>query len=389
MAFSSFLSFWALCFRSARVHLPIMKSIVFTVTNGLAYDQRMQRICTSLAKAGFNVRLIGRETGDPLPDQPFAQTLLPCRFRKGFAMYAGFNLRLLGHLLLSPAPDAYCAIDLDTILPVLFVSWLKRKPRVYDAHELFTEQKEIVTRPRVKKIWDAIERFAVPKYEHGYTVNLFIQQELGRRYGSVYGIVRNLPLRQKALREEPAEKYPRPTVLYQGAVNEGRSFETLIPAMKHVDAMLLVCGTGNFMDRAVALAKEHGVYGNRVSFMGAVLPAELKMITPKCHIGVTLFEPTGLNQYYSLANRFFDYMMGGIPQVCVGYPEYAAIVREHPFALLVPDTAEQTIAEALNKLLSDNVLQATMAAAAVEAQRSLNWETEAESLTAFWDRLLV
>ncbi len=38
-----------------------MKKIVFTVTNDLTYDQRMHRICSSLARAGYTVQLIGRE----------------------------------------------------------------------------------------------------------------------------------------------------------------------------------------------------------------------------------------------------------------------------------------------------------------------------------------
>jgi hypothetical protein len=41
-------------------------------------------------------------------------------------------------------------VDLDTILPIYFASVIKGKNRVYDAHELFTEQKEIVTRPSVQ-----------------------------------------------------------------------------------------------------------------------------------------------------------------------------------------------------------------------------------------------
>jgi hypothetical protein len=55
--------------------------------------------------------------------------------------------------LLFKKADAVCAIDLDTILPFYFISKLKRIPRVYDAHELFCEMKEVVTRPLVYKVW--------------------------------------------------------------------------------------------------------------------------------------------------------------------------------------------------------------------------------------------
>ena len=44
-----------------------MKKLVFTVTNDLNYDQRMQRICGSLANAGYDVLLVGRKLKTSLP----------------------------------------------------------------------------------------------------------------------------------------------------------------------------------------------------------------------------------------------------------------------------------------------------------------------------------
>jgi hypothetical protein len=38
-----------------------LKKLAFTVTNDLNYDQRMQRICGTLANAGYDVLLIGRK----------------------------------------------------------------------------------------------------------------------------------------------------------------------------------------------------------------------------------------------------------------------------------------------------------------------------------------
>mgnify|MGYP000632638648 CR=1 FL=1 len=138
--------------------------IILTVTNDLAYDQRMIRICGSLAKAGHEVELVGRRRrGSPeLPDMPYSQTRLPCHFEKGKFFYLEYNLRLFVFLLFRRF-DALCAIDLDTILPCLWASQLHRKPCLYDAHEYFTEVPEVTRRPRIRRIWEKVADYAIPR----------------------------------------------------------------------------------------------------------------------------------------------------------------------------------------------------------------------------------
>lgn len=359
-----------------------LKRIILTVTNDLTYDQRMQRICTSLANQKYHVILTGRKSRDskPLLEQVFSQKRLSCFFEKGFLFYAEYNFRLFLWLLFQKF-DIICAIDLDTILPCYFVSVLRKKKRVYDAHELFTEQKEIVTRHTIHKFWLSIEKFTVSKFKFGYTVNNFIANELKRRYQVDYAIIRNLPALQKLY--SPCVGEREKFIIYQGAVNEGRSFETLVPAMKLVPATLKIYGKGNFFDQVEQLITTYHVE-EKVGLMGYVVPNELKHITPAAYIAVTLFEQTGLNQYYSLSNRFFDYIMAGVPQVCVNYPEYKAINDKYYVAIMIDDTREETIAAALNKLLENKQLHEQLRKNCVIAREELNWENEEKKLIEFY-----
>ncbi len=345
----------------------------------------MQRICSSLARNGFQVLLVGRKLGTskPLQRQLYRQKRLYCFFTKGFAFYAEYNLRLLFYLLFCRRA-IICAIDLDTILPCLFVAGMRRLPRVYDAHELFTEQKEIVTRPTVYRVWKAIEKFAVPRFKNGYTVNGFIAGELNRRYAVNYGMVRNLPLYNALPQVTISEP---PIILYQGAVNHGRSFETLIPAMRYVNARLDIYGHGNFYTQAQQLITQHQLQ-YKVFLKGYVEPALLKQITAQAAIAVMLFEKTGLNQYYSLANRFFDYIMAAVPQLCVNYPEYKAINDVYGIGYMIDDTDTETIAAALNKMLADTVLYNSLKANCLKAREVLRWEEEEKKLLAFYNQLV-
>ncbi|MCH5600624.1 glycosyltransferase [Niabella ginsengisoli] len=44
-------------------------------------------------------------------------------------------------------------------------------------------------------------------------------------------------------------------ILYQGVVSRGRGVEYFIPAMRHVNSQLIICGEGDFFDEAKELVK--------------------------------------------------------------------------------------------------------------------------------------
>jgi glycosyltransferase involved in cell wall biosynthesis len=360
--------------------LPV---IYFTVTTDLTYDQRMIRICTSLAQAGYKVVLVGRKTSKsvPLTTQPFIQKRLRCLFTKGFAFYAEYNLRLFFFLLFKKT-DAVCAIDLDTILPCFYISKIKNVKRIYDAHELFCEMKEIVTRPRVYKWWKKIEKMTVPHFPLGYTVNEPIAAEFNKMYGSNYEVIRNIARYRSDGQLIPKERY----ILYQGAVNEGRSFETLIPAMKYIDMPMIICGKGNFYEQAVKLAEENGVSA-KISFKGMIAPAELKSYTDKAFLGITLFENKGLSNYFSLANRFFDYLQSGVPQLCVDYPVYQEINNKYEVALLIKDLSPENIAQQINSLINDQNKWEQLHKNCIAAAKEYSWENEEKKLLAFYKNI--
>ena len=361
-----------------------MKRLVFTVTNDLSYDQRMIRIGTSLARHGYDVLLVGRSMKDsiPLKKEAFRQKRLHCVFNKGKLFYAEYNIRLFFFLLFAKM-DLIGAIDLDSILPCYFVSTLKKKARIYDAHELFCEMKEIVTRPSIYKIWKWIERYAVPRFPNGYTVNKIIADEFTRMYGVQYEVIRSIAVLRPLDIPEKKEHY----ILYQGAVNEGRSFETLIPAMNKVQARLLICGDGNFMDQARRLVQQHQLR-DKVTFTGKLPPDALRVYTTGAYIGVTLFENNGISNYYSLANRFFDYLHAAVPQLCVNFPVYKEINNLYGIAVLINDTDENTIAVALNDLLTNDILYKTLQENCRKAREILCWQEEERRLIQFYNNIL-
>ncbi len=343
----------------------------------------MIRICSSLVNAGYKITLVGRENSSSahVCVQPFKQKRLRVFFTKGPAFYLEYNARLFFYLLFKSC-DCICAIDLDTIVPVYFACTIRNKKKIYDAHEYFSQLKEVITRPAIYKIWHTIEKTMVPRFPLGYTVSNSISEEFTRLYGVRYETIRNMPLQTSPATSVPKDK----NILYQGAVNEGRGFEFLIPAMANVNAVLLIYGDGNFMEQARKMSDEQNL-NDKIIFKGKLLPEDLNKITSEGYIAINLVENIGLNQYYSLANKFFDYVQHGVPQVTMDFPEYKSLNTQFEVAVLIAELQPSLISAALNKILNDAVLHETLKINCKVASTHWNWQNEEKKLTAFYKRI--
>ncbi|MFC6224543.1 glycosyltransferase [Hymenobacter artigasi] len=374
------------------------KPLLFTVTTDLCFDQRMQRICGSLAAAGYRVQLVGwqRPTSPPLTPQPYHQHRLRGWFQKGKFFYLEYNLRLFFYLLGQRAA-AWCACDLDTALPVWLRARLSSQPFVYDAHELFTEVPEVVARPAVQRLWCWVESFIVPRARLAYTVGPALARVFEQRYGRPFAVVRNVSrLRtNEALPPAPTAAPPGGYILYQGALNVGRGLESLIDAMPQVAGRLVICGEGDLSAALRERAERLGLLASasnpvgKVEFRGFVLPEALRDVTRHAAVGIMLLENIGLSYYYSLANKFFDYVHAGIPQVLIDFPEYRALNDQFDVAELVSDLEPATLAAALNRLLRDEPARYQhLAENCRRAAPQLSWQHEEQVLLKLFADLI-
>lgn len=343
----------------------------------------MQRICTSLVSAGYLVELVGRKfsTSPSLIDTNYVQKRLNCWFKRGKFFYFEYNIRLFLFLLFTRA-DCICAIDLDTIIPCWVVSKLKGIKRVYDAHEYFSQLYEVVSRPTIYQLWHWIEKKMIPRFKNGYTVCQSIADEFSKEHGVVYEVIRNVPVLNELKISLGNEKI----ILYQGAVNKGRDLDKLAESMKSVDAELWIYGNGNYMAEMKRVVEKNNIT-DKVKFFGMLSPSELKSKITQAYLAVNLFGRKGLNQYLSLANKFFDYIHAGIPQVTMNYPEYQKINQQYEIAILIDDTDPAEIAGAINKLLNDQMLYKRLKENCLKAREELNWQKEERKLISFYRNL--
>lgn len=364
------------------------KRIVFAVTNDLSYDQRMHRICTSLQQAGYDVELIGRKRSDSklLENRPFQQQRLSCLFSKGFLFYAEYNIRLFFVLIFHRA-DIFGACDLDTALAVMLASKLKGKKSVFDAHEHFTEVPEVERRRFVKSVWHRIGRWTIPRFTVRYTVGEALAEVLKKEYNASFAVIRNLP-KTGDIPVLPLSERDR-LIVYQGALNEGRGLEQAIAAMKLLphDFKLMLIGEGDLSVQLREQAKREGL-NERVIFRGFESPENLRAITSKAMVGLNLLEARSRSYYYSLANKFFDYMHAGVPSINMRFPEYLQIIQEVPVGICIEELTSKAIADAVLLLIDNTEILRSMMETCVQARMMYVWENEEKRLIEMFKRQL-
>jgi glycosyltransferase involved in cell wall biosynthesis len=360
-----------------------MKRIVFTVTNDLTYDRRMQRICSTLAEEGFDVLLIGRKLANSLPltTKNYKEARIQCFFNKGKLFYIEYNKRLFWKLLFTRA-DIYSAIDLDTLAPNVLIAMLKGKKVVFDAHEYFSEVPEVVDRPKVKRIWEWVARTFIPKVNAAYTVGPALAGIFEQLYKVPFETVMNVPPLKEGHSSSPAGKY----LLYQGALNKGRGLECLIDAMAEIDLPLKIAGEGDLSEELRKRVRARELQ-DKIEFLGFVKPDDLPALTQGAFVGLNLLEHMGQSYYFSLANKFFDYIHAGVPTLNMDFPEYRSLNDQYKVSLLLHKLDTKSIIDAVNHLIKDPDLYNRLSENCHLAKKELNWQKEQRKLVTLYRAL--
>ncbi|PKP21519.1 MAG: glycosyl transferase group 1 [Bacteroidetes bacterium HGW-Bacteroidetes-21] len=364
-----------------------MKKVLFIVINDVVTDQRLERIAGSMHDAGYDVTIIGRKLRlSPEIKRPYKVKRLRFLINKSFAFYACFNVRLFFILLFSRF-DIVVANDLDTLPAAHLAAYFRRKKVVFDSHELFPEVPELQHRPLVKSFWQRVERIFVKRQKFAMTVCDSIADYYLRKYNVAFQVIRNVPVIQPEIKTDiHSDKFPQPLIVYQGALNMGRGLETLILSLKYsLDIHLLMMGSGDIEQELKTIVKNNELE-KRVFFTGRLMPSELKKYTIQAKLGVSLEDNMGLNYYYALPNKLFDYIHAGLPVLVSDFPEMKNIVEKFNVGLTISDKTPEKLGALLELMLKD-VRYTIWKENTIIAADMLNWTHEEKILLGFYAKI--
>jgi glycosyltransferase involved in cell wall biosynthesis len=302
-------------------------------------------------------------------------------------------IRGILRLLQTPA-DIYHALDLPALPACYVAAQLRRKPLIFESYELPLSLPlfELSTSRRwLYALLRPLLAIMIPRCDKVIAVSPPIVEEMCRRYHVTnVSLIRNVPPYQivpesDRLRHFLGLNANIRIALYQGYLQPGRGLDIVIRAAAFLerDIVIVLMGKniGTTQEQLEALIAAEGV-ADRVKIIPAVPYTELLNWTASADIGLTILPPDySPNIQMILPNKFFEYLMAGIPVLTSQLDTIVEIVKSYDVGRVVHSLEPSEVGAAINAVLADAAALIRMRYNALHAARhTFCWEIESSEL---------
>lgn len=340
-----------------------MKEIFSIVFNNVQNDSRVLKTAKTLTKFG-EVRVLGfRYTSQDQPtyhtdgfcvDRPVLYRKDRTGARKVLAQAASVIL-LAAHIVAKHRnADIVVCNDLGALPLGLLCKAISlgRMKVVYDSHEYQSETSWVkgVKRLAVRIIESLLIRFA----DEVVVVSPSIAMEYQRLYGGRRPqVVLNCPPMQPlpergALRQRLGLAPNTNVILYQGGLTPGRGIEQVLEAFLSLDpenAVLVFMGYGPLEELI------RTVPSGKIRYIPAVPPSEVLRYTVDATFGLCILPNSCLNHYFCLPNKFFEYLMAGVPVIVSNLYELGRLVPQYELGVVASTDTVASLRDAIQAAL--------------------------------------
>ncbi len=364
-------------------------------------DVRVMRAAEALAAGGFAVCVVDVESDATRPAEELLQGVcfkhlavsrefVATRFTK-WTLFRAIRMffRSVCHLLGTHA-DIYHAHNEVALPACAIAAWLRRKPLIFEAHELPLNYTSIRW-PWLLALFNRMLKLVVPRCSGVISVSPPIAHVMSERYHPrSVTLIRNIPPYQQVEQSDRLRQALRlgPQIrlaLYQGALQEDRGLENLIYAARFLepDTVIVLMGPGeeNMQKYLAGIIASEGVE-DRVKLLPPVPYRELLTWTASADLGLVIFDPTyTLKIKLCLPNKLFEYLMAGLPVLSSELVAVTELLQMYRVGKVVSSLEPRAVGMAINTLLADQVTLAEMRINALQAAREVFcWEQEHKHL---------
>ena len=276
------------------------------------------------------------------------------------------------------------------LMPYAFLLKLNGKKVIYDVHENLPDDildkpwiKSKVLRKVISKLMWAVEKL----FSSSFDRIIAVTPEIASGFASkkTY-VIRNLPIVDWIDSIDKTNvNTENKIVVYSGGLTRIRGIKEIIQAMELVsNAELWLMGL--WESESYENECKHLEGYKNVKYLGLKLQEEVYALNKAAHIGIINFYPVS-NHIQSLPNKSFEYMTCGLAMVLSDFEYWRNYFSN--FALFADPIDPKSIADAINKLLSDDQLRKSMGQKGKqEIYDNYSWERESEKLVDIYNQLI-
>ena len=317
--------------------------IAVVVFNDIKTDARALNLARGLLKLGKKVLVVsvGEEVEQNIGNE-FLQKTISLKKRGGILLnWIIFTINVIK--ILNEYQFSFLVASDLYALPACSITKKKSK-LIYDSREIYSSLGSLKNQKVKQFIINRIERFFIQKVNR-----IVVSGELDNEYLSKnifpdfqYFVIKNLPPYKDLVHSNIIrEKFNLPdysiVFIYQGLVSEGRGIYKVIEAIEpYKNIYFFIIGLNTIEEKIKNIIKQYCME-SRVIIHPPVDYDKLFEFTSAADVGVCLFEPITDSYHLALPNKFFEYLMAGIPQIATNLPQIKITNYEYNAALLIDD----------------------------------------------------
>jgi glycosyltransferase involved in cell wall biosynthesis len=199
-------------------------------------------------------------------------------------------------------------------------------------------------------------------------------------------VVRNVPFYIDQNLSDKNQKNGIKYILYQGSLNVGRGLEHIIDAMQFIDNVKLkIIGDGDITEQLKERILDKGLT-EKIELKGRIPFEDLPAETAKADLGIALEENIGLNYYYALPNKLFDYIQAGVPVLVSSFPEMQKIVNKYEIGTVYDHKDPESLAQKISEIFKLENRYTKWKENTFIAAKELCWENEEKVLVQVYSQ---
>ena len=374
-------------------------------------DYRVLREATALVEAGYDVSIVDVEPNHSRPTVEDFQGIrlkhivnpawfTRTRFKPLFFFKMGWMILRAASIMLRTPADIYHAHDENALPACYFVARLRRKPLIFDAHELPLENNPNFTRwHRLTALAKRLFAAALPYCSGIIATSAPTAGAIRQEYDvSDVTLVRNFPSYREVQRSDRLRQYlglnqEVRIALFQGYLQPNRGLNWLVQAAPLLDPNIVIVIMGQDQ-RGTKAQLEALIAENKVADHVKIIPAvpysELLDWTASADIGLNLVSPDyGKAGNVMLPNKLFEYLMASLPILASPTDSVSEFISTYDVGRFIATLEPENISTAINEMLGDSAALMRMRRNGLEAAKNyLNWEKEKEHLLELYSRIL-